>query len=280
MIYLRLAGGLGNQLFQIAAASLLANLTSSSVAALTEGLKNYDVPREPDSIKILRPNNWLKTNMANTSTTVRMLALKARAGRWMPIVGINDNTFWKISRKRPLKLHCIMDGYFQRGWTLSAFETAILGMPVNNISQEAASRVTPDEVIVHIRGGDFLRLRNFQVIDFSFYIFAIRLAMQRGFSKFAVITDDVNYAKEVCRQICHSLPSAKLRLLRQTSSTLIDFDTIRNASARIVGNSTFAWWATALGAPSSITWAPTKFARSTLRDFFLPNEIPIQVFES
>lgn len=276
MIYLRLAGGLGNQLYQIAAASLLAQRTLEIVTPLTEGLKKYDVPREPDSIKILRPNNWLQTSKTIESAIMRRVALNARAGRWMPIVGINDKTFWEAVKRKRFNLPRILDGYFQTGWAHSTFETALSGMAVNDISPKAAARIDTNEVVVHIRGGDFLKLPYFQVVNSSYYILTARLAMRQGFKNFAVLTDDLSYADIICQHISHTLPAIKLRVLtKKESNVLDDFDTLRHASARIIGNSTFAWWAAALGKASSITWSPTRLTINTPKDFFLSNEIPI-----
>jgi hypothetical protein len=271
MIYLRLAGGLGNQLYQLAAASLLSQVTCAPVIPLLEGLNRYDEPRAPDSLKLLQPSAWLRSPTERVPAHWSYISLKVRAGRWLPRIGVSDRNFWQTFVSGGGMSH-ILDGYFQHRWTHDTFAQATNAMQVLPIAASAADRLMFDEVAVHIRGGDFLRLPRFQVVHAPFYIEAVRQSIALGFTRFAVITDDPKYAAEVCNAIQCQCPSANLRVLAQGTSALEDFDTLRSAPGRIIGNSTFAWWATVFGIPTAPTWSPTKFATDDPRDFFLPNE--------
>ena len=53
MIFLRLAGGLDNQLFQVMAALVCATRTGRDVVPLTAGLKGYAMARQPDVLRLL-----------------------------------------------------------------------------------------------------------------------------------------------------------------------------------------------------------------------------------
>ena len=56
MIQTRLAGGLGNQLFQFAASIAISKIYNSEIFLYTEGLKKYAVHRDFGIDKILRIN--------------------------------------------------------------------------------------------------------------------------------------------------------------------------------------------------------------------------------
>lgn len=273
MIYLRLSGGLGNQLYQLAAVALLSQCRKSPVTVFTEALQKYDSPRDPDSIKLLIVNRWLRVAPAAEWHIHRWLSVSARAGRVLPSLGVNDKTFWQnIKATTDASLPLYADGYFQHGWTQDAFTRAMSAIQVRPIAARAAERLIEGEVAVHIRGGDFLKLPRFQVVHAPFYIEAVRQSIALGFTRFAVITDDPTYGAQVCGAIQREYPGTAFRMLEPGTNALEDFDTLRSAPGRIIGNSTFAWWAAALGDRTAPTWSPSMFTADDPRDFFLPNE--------
>lgn len=276
MIYLRLAGGLGNQLYQLTAASLLAKRSGSTVVPYTQALQSYAEARQPDSLNLLMANDWLQLEPVSGHRMMRWLAVSARAGRWLPYLGVNDRTFWRTATRPTKSLPFILDGYFQHGWSHQTFHEALAALPVRLISKEASIYTNSDEVIIHIRGGDFLKLPRFQVVGLNYYVRTVRLAMEQGWRSFAIMTDDRAYATFLYEQMTQELSGVKFRILPRTASALDDFDILRAASARIIGNSTFAWWAAALGRLESPTWAPTMLTVDEPRDFFLPFEIPTE----
>lgn len=276
MIYLRLAGGLGNQLYQIAAASLLAKHTGVPVVPYTQSLQNYAEARLPDSLELLMENNWLHLASDSGDKTINWLTVSARVGRWMPHFGVNDKNFWHIIADQNKSKIFILDGYFQHGWSHQNFNEALDAMPVRPVSKTASALIRSNEVVIHIRGGDFLKLPRFQVVGLSYYLRTVRLAMKQGWRCFAIMTDDRAYANLMCEQMARELSGLSFRVLPRTESALDDFDILRAASARIIGNSTFAWWAAALGQAESPTWTPTMLTVDEPRDFYLPFEIPIE----
>ena len=275
MIYLRLAGGLGNQLYQLAAASLLSQSRQTPVTVFTDALQRYESPREPDSIKLLMDNRWLQVFSSSESCLHRWLSVSARAGRVVPGLGVNDKTFWHSVKPANAHLPLYADGYFQHGWTYDTFARATSAMQIRPIASRAANRLMANEIAVHIRGGDFLKIPRFQVVHAPFYINAVRQSMVLGFTRFAVITDDPTYAAKLFDAIQRQCPDASLRILERGANALDDFDTLRSASGRIIGNSTFAWWAAVFGDPATPTWSPTMFTTDAPRGFFLPHELQV-----
>lgn len=242
-------------------------------------LQKYDVPRNPDSIKLLKPNGWLHLHEGAPRGLVHWLSVSARVGRLLPMFGVNDRNFWRVASQKALHAPLFLDGYFQHGWTQASFAQALAAMPTIPVAPAAAARVDADEVVVHIRGGDFLKLPRFQVVDAHFYGKAARQAMEQGWQRFAVITDDPVYANSIGDRVSTEVSGAAIRIVPPATGALEDFDTLRAASARIIGNSTFAWWAAALG-QTSPTWVPTKLTLDQPRDFYLPFETPLKEHSS
>lgn len=267
--YLRLAGGLGNQLFQLAALSIFADRHGLRPRIVVDGLKRYSVRRDPDGLRLLPPE-W--TTLVSEDHFASFAVDRLRAGRWCPVIGISDKNFWRILRDSNASKIAVMDGYFQRGWTLENFSRAVrlLGTVVCRLDDELG-----DEGVcaVHVRGGDFLKIIRHQVVDFQYYARAIRCAQKSGFSEFVVVTDDPVYAANIMNTVRDEIPSIHWRFRDSSSDVLSDFCFINRSKGRVIGNSTFAWWAAALDGNESMTWAPSKFIRNENRDFYLPWEI-------
>jgi hypothetical protein len=62
-----------------------------------------------------------------------------------------------------------------------------------------------------------------------------------------------------------------------TGGWLGDFALLRRAPARILGNSTFSWWAAALDGHHSLTLSPNQWTRGVPRRLFLPWEAVVPV---
>lgn len=274
-IYLRLAGGLGNQLFQLLAAHQLHERTGYQVVVLTDSLSSYKTERNPECAKFLtehherlfefRPGNW--------RNPLEWLSLSTRAGRWAPRISVNDRNFHEHAKchlsgvSHPL----LMDGYFQSGWTTESFAKALqksrFALPV-----QEQQKLKPYQCVVHIRGGDFLNVKIHQVTDAHYYCLAISHALNSGYTEFITVSDDREYCEAIMQQIRSRLKDVNIITAAQGGSLIEDFSRIAIAPARILGNSTFSWWAAALGESNSRTWSPLPFTTRRDRDFSLPNE--------
>jgi hypothetical protein len=269
-VYLRLAGGLGNQFYQMAALALVSDELGLDPVVVVDGLGRYAAARQPDVFRLLSPA-WSESICG--SKLASWVVDRARAGRWIPMVGADDRNFWRIIDRPSRSWPLIMDGYFQSGWNLGKFARAL------NLLQPRLSPVHGGcencECAVHVRGGDFLKVAHHQVIDHRYYARAIELARADGWARFLVVTDDHAYATTLMNQVCGEFDDLSWRLAPTSSDALIDFEILRAAPARIIGNSTFSWWATALDEAKGRTWAPLKFTLDRDRDFFLPWEVMI-----
>ncbi len=264
MIYVRLAGGLGNQLFQIAAAALWAKFQDTQFFVLTSGLDGYATKRSPDVLRLVKPGR-----MQGVINDVRLnfIVDKLRAGRWLPIVGKSDKHFPGGLTAKSFG-GALLDGYFQRGWS-----DVLLYSALQEINLQCSMPPgSEDCCVIHIRGGDFLKHDLHNILTSRYYASAVRKANEKGIREFRVITDDPGYSQKIIDAINHDVSGNSYQLNAPSMDPLDDFLMIRNANNRIIGNSTFAWWASAFGGDSSVTWSPDSFLKGCRRDYATPWE--------
>jgi hypothetical protein len=269
MILLRLAGGLGNQLFQLAASLLLARRQDCHVLALTDALSAYALVRQPDSLRLIEADRLMHTTSQACPDWLRWASVHARAGRWAPWVKFNDAAF--PARLGQAGRWMFVDGYFQQGWTETLLSEAL---SLVRLKCPPATQVSLDrfDCLLHIRGGDFLRLDSYSFLGVAYYSRCVDQARIEGCRQFGVISDDHHYARGMLLELALRHPDSVFDMLPPSADALGDFERLLLARRRIIGNSTFAWWACALGSPAATTWSPDRFTRHLPRDLFLPCE--------
>jgi len=277
MIYIRLAGGLGNQLFQIAAALVVSKATNQFFMPIADALSDYSEPRTPDFMRLVSCSRLQLDDGVSLNKHLRWLVAKGRAGRILPILGVNDWVRHPISIAFTKRWGGFMDGYFQHGWSEARFSEVLSELILKPHESSSIDYPAVDECVVHMRGRDFRLLPLHNILDSAYFLTAISRARECGWKRFAVVSDDHTYARGIVDCLVQQIPKLEIRLLPPNHDLLDDFAVLRNSSARIIGNSSFAWWATALDEKQSPTWSPTKFIRGKPRDFFLKWEIQIQV---
>lgn len=267
-IFLRLAGGLGNQIFQLGAALLIAEKSD---------IKNIFIDDSSlDSYKAKRQNNLkdffdfslspvhLKFSH-NPITKFRLPKLLALRLKYWPF--ISDRNFSKaLNLTHPPIL--FLDGYFQECLKQEHFD---------NINKLLSQMFTlpllddySDQCVIHIRGGDFLRLGWDSVVPIEYYKSAIMYMLEKYcIKKFLVVTDDPKYAIQVMEKSCIT------HLYKiHTGDIVSDFQIIASVKKRIISNSTFALWASVLGDnEGSVVIAPNLFKPNSIRPFYLKGEI-------
>lgn len=273
MIYLRLAGGLGNQLFQVAAASLYSQWINQSVSLIKDGLSRYDSPRELLFSQILQPKDgsWY---FSNPNSLIGICSGRIRLGRLpIPVLSVNDRHISRPIHSVTFRLPRFMDGYFQQFWTYELFCKALSGFSIRSLPKNRPLSLENNRVAVHIRGSDFLKVKGFDLVDSSFYLNCFSEAIASGYNYFDVYTDDLVYSESILSPIRSRYPCISIEVA-SSGSVLDDFYGIRSASARIIGNSSFAWWAAALsqGGP---TWSTPYIVEQRRRPFALDGEIHV-----
>ena len=288
MIYTRLAGGLGNQLFQFAASLALRGESGAEVLLCTDGLRRYNVKRNFDLLRILHLPDGCHTDASEpVLNMLEASLLRLRIGRLLPKYGVNDRNFKRQltcqtsgEARQPLWL----DGYFQHGWLPPSFENVHEEMRSLLREDLPISRAWDAECVIHIRGGDFLTSEEHRVTSVDYYLLALAKlrASMPSLQLITVVTDDAVYAEIIVDCLRRAQHDLKFTLAPAPDSAagaewLQDFVLLRDARTRIIGNSSFAWWAAALDLRRATTVSPSRWTKGVIRDLFLPWEIDIPI---
>lgn len=268
MLIIRLIGGLGNQIFQLIAVLLFAKKYGFKKIIIDDSaLGNYDAKRKNEL------QNFFAFNKLDLKINFRKLKItKFRIPRILPLPFskypfISDKNFQKIY-KNPNKMFLLLDGYFQECLTQDDFNQEIM------ILKEILNyklQLNADGCIIHIRGGDFVKLGWHSITPKEYYVKAIE-TMQNKYkqNKFYIVTDDRNYSKTI-------LDELNITYEFIGNSIYEDFKFIGSFNHRILSASTFALWASALGInENSIVIAPKYWTPNHERKIFLPNEIRVE----
>ncbi len=276
MIYLRFAGGLGNQLFQLAAATNLSALKKEQVALIHNGVSRYVSARNTESVRLFLPEFLNGFDDLPKNHPYSVILDRTRLGRWLPVWGFNDECFADVNSGmlRVPKGPIFMDGYFQSGWRLESLISVALNMRAALIHPVHFATEISKTLLVHIRGGDFLKVPLHQVVDLSYYEQAVKEMHRTGvtFDQCLCVTDDFEHASRLLKALKEkvSLPEVVIRTPAQ--DPLEDFRLIGSHPWRIIGNSTFSWWAALLGRHDGLMISPQQFTRERDRDMCLPFE--------
>ena len=265
MIKTRLSGGLGNQIFQLAATLLLAKKMNLDKIILDDThLASYNVKRENELVHFF---NLEEIKFEKSFILKFRLPIKfAFKIKYCPFIG--DKNFQNINNSSKLNIF-LLDGYFQESLTQEDFDEEIKLLKL--ILKEKESDIKQG-CVIHIRGGDFIKLGWNCVTPKEYYIEAIK-KMKIDFNQhiFYIVTDDRGYSKTL-------LDDLDIEYNFIGSSMYEDFNLIGRFSYRILSSSTFCLWASALGRnENSKVIAPNCWIPKHERNIFLPNEIRIKI---
>lgn len=241
MIFIRLAGGLGNQLFQLAAALHVQAKTNMPISFFTHHLKNYETPREFMLQEILPKEFPLQ--FLSPKKSVQFI-LKYRINKALPFLFKWSITTNNISNFKKSKFY-ILDDYFQ---DISIFKQQlnVVAQYINN----AANRnnkvgdicSTHDQfkntIAIHIRRGDFLNKSNantFCLQNNSYY--KQNILSNSNITKVYIFSEtEVKDIKEIT-----DLPTFWINELNLTD--VEEFLLMTKFNNLIIANSTYSFWA-------------------------------------
>ena len=246
MLTVRLGGGLGNQLFQLAGSSSVAKSIG-----YTFYLDNKPSPQTPHSDKNYFDNifrNWkhLQRNVVGTPD----------------IIGEVDYTINPWKEKIQDRPNVILDAWFQNYGYIEETFVGSLVLPETPIL---------DGAFLHIRGGDFVNNIEHDIGLESYYERAVQHFPKD--TMFYIFTNDIPYAKSkpILKNIRHEFVDE--------ADELKALSLMRNCKlGGICANSTFSWWGAFLQAKNRILVVPSKWFRNPyihLGGFFFPGSIVI-----
>jgi hypothetical protein len=234
--FIPLMGGLGNQLFQIA-------------AAFAHCKRNGLTPVISEGTQGGRPTYWDRTLY--------------RARRYIGTPSGTSN-LW---REPHFHYHPIpssaryLFGYYQSSKYFSDYRDEIreLFAPppslVTAVDAKYGSLITPHSVAVHVRRGDYLtggRPAFHYVTTERYFERAVEEARRRDpEAHFVVFSEDVDW--------CRAQPFFAGATIVDESDECLTFELLSRFRRYIISNSSFSWWATWLGPAPEMVLAPDRW---------------------
>jgi len=248
MIYTRLHGRLGNQMFQYAAGRALATrlgvpLAIDSRGALRRGegvlTRVFDLPlAEPGALPPAKHDGFLAYALWRGFGRHPRFRRERGLGYNPAFAGWGDDTYlhgyWQSER-----YFAAIGDVIRRDFTFPAFST-----PQN---AEMAARIAGTTAIaLHVRRGDYLTLGAHVLCDQAYYDAALARVLDglKGTPTVFVFSDDPDWAKT-------NLPLPVEKVVVDFNGPETDFEDMRLMSLcrhNIIGNSSFSWWAAWLNA--------------------------------
>jgi hypothetical protein len=303
-----LTGGLGNQLFQYAAAIHLFKNNFEVVSTLGKPrlsktrnpeIQDFNLPFEQIS-EITKEGNWIEQKCSGyllrssiypkglekyrlfriATFTVAQLILSLHCQRLVRIVTENLAQANKIRPKSCTSYLAI--GYFQKYFWANTFEVKNQLMQLkprflSNVSKDLLREAQSKRIlIVHVRRGDY-RNESFGLLDNHYYSTSITSAFQKAnYSEIWIFSDEHNNLIDVVPENYKNLA----RVIDDSGLTSVEvLECMRHGSGYVIANSTFSWW----GAFLSYSTNPHVFApdpwfknRQSHQDLCLPNWIKIE----
>lgn len=257
MIVIKLQGGLGNQMFQYAFASILAKkkntkiLIDNSFFNRVEKIKGFTPRRFELSIF----NNPYV--MASDSDIVSFYHLskinkvRRKLGFHYPKI-YNEPSFDFQSDALSIKSPVYLKGYFQSCKYLVGYENFIrklFSFPINKldeINKDLLIKIkNSNSIAIHIRRGDYVSdkvtAEYHGSCGLDYYLEAIELLVSKNKEfTFVFFSDDSDWVKEQFKD----LPFSKIFIdHNKNEDSWKDMFLMSSCSHNVIANSSFSWWA-------------------------------------
>lgn len=278
--YVYLMGGLGNQLFQIAAGLRYTNQAGGKLilddsfgnfrknslgkadvfsfnpklfSAVGSAATKATFTRKGLSL-LLRISLQSKTNVAYKIIVVMLkviasIFISVRFGKRIRVWSSTDLGFEDILKSVESRY---LIGYFQtfRFVSYKIVEDALRSLSIDSISIKRFKKLAAIEkpLVVHVRLGDYLEESNFGVLSSSYYERAISLMISRyRFKHLWIFSDEIDKAKSM-------IPKQYLTLCRwmdDGDSAAETLEKMRLGSGYVIANSSLSWWGSFLSYTSN-----------------------------
>jgi hypothetical protein len=249
MIDVRLTGGLGNQLFQLAAAVVLGRRFELPICLWTGAMQSYATSRDlalPLFVDLGRFGVTVRDrpNLVQRTRVARLLPCICRSAAW-----VSDRNLLEVARRTSRLSSAQLDGYFIESIDQEFFDEAVSLLEPAVVAPAVVEHFSQRVCAIHIRGGDFVRLGWTLDDMLSYYRTSlVRVLQCEPDLRIVAVTDDPDHAAQTLRTlgVNADIHSGCIRS---------DFDLLRTASYAILSNSTFSFWAGTLRSPRAGGWS-------------------------
>jgi len=218
-VYVKLCGGLGNQLFQIA----------NGYAYSLRYNKNFFVSKTWDGMKPERPSYWnsiLKPIQPYIKDISEFRGTHYKEPQW---------NYQKIPN---IEGDIILEGYFQSEKYFSDYSEEVRKLfGIYPIHSELKNKVA-----IHIRRGDYLLVPNYHTILQKDYYDKGKEILEKKLEtqnlQYVYFSEDTEWVKETFKNSMKESDNILSRL-----SDIEEFQLMINCNHFILANSSFSWWA-------------------------------------
>ena len=250
-VCVNLFGGLGNQIFQYAAAKAVAKDKSCKLFVNTEtenahNVNNHNYATElfQDAVEVDWPRgplgNWLYKEQG-----IEVYSFDDGFAPWDP-TGI--------------QIPCILNGYFQY------YPALVTTLPDVLSTLKAAGPLYPDQqaTFLHIRRGDYLDKSEFHYLQGAdYYQKAIQVVQP---TKVLIFSDDIEWCKQ--QPWLQSLASKEFVDEPDEIKSLFLMASCKEGA--ILANSTFSWWGAMLSGCTNVVY-PSRWINQQVYALFPPS---------
>lgn len=194
-------------------------------------------------------------------TTYRFIEKKS----FIPNVPLDFTSFQNL----PMKHRIRIEGNFESEGYFNAYRDIIR----NELQAKNPIEVPENLCLINVRGKDFIG-NSEVVLKRDYYENAISQILKKNpCASFAIVTDDVAYAKRVVPGITILSRNAKNCAI-DSAKIAHDFTLLQNAKMLIISNSSFGWWAAWTNLNHPLVVAPRFWAAHNLDlEIWSPNSI-------
>ena len=261
-VCVELLGGIGNQLFQYAAAKAVQKNTRGRLL----------LNKESNNAHNTNGHNYAKELFTDTEEVdfpVHAIWVFETQG----VKVYNQQNGFEAWNPQSISAPCLLKGYFQYYPAIQSVVSSIRTLLIQNLH---VTKLNPDIAFLHVRRGDYVEKSNFHYLqDEAYYTTAYtQLCVQRGKNgppqKLLIFSDDIEWCKE--KQWLLSLPNVEFIDEKDELKSLAMM--ISCLGGALIANSTFSWWAAILSDTPYVIY-PKKWIAQKIENLFPSNWIPI-----
>lgn len=285
MVTALLSGGLGNQMFQYAAAKALAKRLGTSPAIdLYPLIKKTQATARPYELGIFNIDApVVSTLRGKMLTKARPFVQKHKEFFWRFGLFVDGYAILYLPVFETIKGNVMMSGYFQnekyfRGAEADIRRDFTFRHPLEGRNKEIAQQLAASEsVSIHIRRGDYVQntvaASNFITCDISYYERAVAHICEKIDSpSFYIFSDDFEWVRKNVN--FENNPVSFVDWNRGDKSCL-DMQLMSLCKHNITANSSFSWWGAWLNAnPDKVVVCPAKWFREEKKNEWLKDFYP------
>ena len=255
MIIIKIKGGLGNQLFQYAVGRAVALDHKSPLKLDLTIFKTYklhkylldqfviqaDIATENEIVKLKGRNNMLFSALRKASLIKRKSYFKEKRSSYFDASVFKNNCVY-------------LDGYWQNELYFSDIRELLLRelTSISSMSDLGCAYLEgikkSNSISLHVRRGNYLNLKNFNVLDVDYYMKAVEY-IRKNVEKptFYIFSDDLEWCKNSLGFLDGCI------FVDRTKTEIDDLKLMSFCQHNIIANSSFSWWAAWLNQNSKKT---------------------------